>query len=169
MFDSLKHFIAELGGGEVAEREFRDDDYRLAAVALLVHVANVDGSIDAAERQRLKTVIADRFDLDAAATTRLIAAGERSDRESVDFFHFTNILKRSLDDAGRHRVIEMMWEIAFADGDAHEFEENVVSRVAELLGVSPRDRVLLKQRAAAEPAEEVPPGPWARPVPEGKA
>ena len=166
MFDSLKRFITDLGGAERADREFDDDDYRLAAVALLVHVANVDGAIDAAERQRLKDIIAARFGLDAAATARLIAAGERSDNEAVDFFHFTNVLKHSLDDAGRHKIIEMLWEVAFADGAVHEFEENVVSRITELLGVPPRDRVLLKQRVATEPAPAV--GPWSQPLPEGE-
>ena len=103
-----------------------------------MHVANVDGRIDQAERVKLRDVIERRFGLDAAATTLLIETAEKSDRESVDFFHFTNVLKRQLDDAGRHRIIEMMWGVVFADGgwgDVSEFEENVVWRIAELLGV----------------------------------
>ena len=57
-------------------------------------------------------------------------------------------MKRKLDDASRHKIIEMMWEIVLADGTVTEFEENIVWRVAELLGVSTRDRVLLRQEAA---------------------
>ncbi len=66
----------------------------------------------------------------------------------------------------------MLWDMAYADGTIHEFEENVVWRVAELLGVSSRERVNLKQDARAE-AEELakekpspespPPGPWSKP------
>jgi uncharacterized tellurite resistance protein B-like protein len=162
MFEALKHFVAEIGGRDTQARAFDDDDYRLAAVALLVHVAGADGAIDAAERVRLRSIIETRFGLDRAATEQLIAAAEASDREAVDFFHFTHILKRSLDDEGRHKIIEMMWEVAFADGAIHEFEENVVARVAELLGVSPRDRVLAKQSAAAEEAV-MSAGPWGAP------
>ena len=165
ILDGLRKFIAD-ASHPAAEPLFEDGDYRLAAVALLVHVANVDGGIDPPERQRLREIIEARFGLDAAATTRLIEQAEESDREAVDFFHFTSVLKRVLDDDGRHRIIEMMWDVVFADGAVTEFEENVVWRVAELLGVSTRDRVMLRQKVAEEPRPDPEPdgspmvGPW---------
>ena len=152
MFDLLKNFIADTIGRSDADRtSFAEDDYRLATAALLIHVANVDGKIDPPERSRLREIIEARFGLDAAATTQLIERAEQSDKEAVDFFHFTNVLKRSLDDDGRHKIIEMMWDVVFADGEVTEFEENVVWRIAELLGVSTRDRVMLRQKVAEEP------------------
>ena len=117
MFDALKSFISEVSGAEPPTRSFGEEDYRLAAVALLIHVANVDGQTDLAERRRLKAIIAERFGLDANATSELITMAEQSDREAVDFYHFTSILKRALDDDGRQRIVEMLWDIAFADGD----------------------------------------------------
>jgi uncharacterized tellurite resistance protein B-like protein len=161
MFEILKSFIAEVTGPTAPEREFLDGDYRLATAALLVHAANADGLIASAERVRLRAIIETQFGLDAAATSRLIALAEQSDKEAVDFFHFTNVLKRALDDGARHKIIEMMWDIVFADGVVTEFEENIVWRVAELLGVSTRDRVLLRQKASGVvPPEEAGPGPW---------
>ncbi|PNG26686.1 TerB family tellurite resistance protein [Methylocella silvestris] len=152
MLDALKAFLTELGGGGAAGRSYGDDDYRLAAAALLVHVAAADGETDAAERQRLRDTLAQRFGLDAAATLELIHRAEESDRDAVDFYQFTSVLKRALDEDGRRRIVEMMWEIACADGEIHEFEDNTIWRVAELLGVSSRDRVLLRQQVAAETA-----------------
>lgn len=174
MFDALKRFILEISGGEAPSLRFGEDDYRLSAVALLIHVANVDGETDALERARLKAVVKERFGLDATTTAELIEKAERSDRDAVDFYQFTSVLKRTLDDDGRLKVIEMMWDIAFADGVADEFEENTIWRVAELLGVSTRDRVLLRQRVAAEarPEEalETPrDGPWSAPAMKGQA
>lgn len=161
MFDALKSFIAEVTGTDAPPRNFGEEDYRLAAVALLVHVANVDGKTDLAERRRLTTIIEERFGLDAEATAELMALAEQSDREAVDFYRFTSILKRALDDNGRQKIVEMMWDIAFADGVVHEFEENTIWRVAELLGVSNRDRVLLRQRVAGQtPADTKLGGPW---------
>ena len=158
MFDLLKTFIADTIGRPDGPVDYAEDDYRLATVALLVHVANVDGTIDPQERLRLREIIEMRFGLDAAATTRLIERAEQSDREAVDFFHFTNILKRTLDDDGRHKIIAMMWDVVFADGEVTEFEENVVWRIAALLGVSNRDRVMLRQKAAEEPHPDAPAG-----------
>ncbi|MGB6196867.1 MAG: TerB family tellurite resistance protein, partial [Methyloceanibacter sp.] len=54
-----------------------------------------------------------------------------------------------LDQNGRKQIIEMLWEIAMADRVVHEFESNLVWRVAELLGVSARDRELLRKTVAS--------------------
>ncbi len=169
ILDSLRAFITDTS--DQTARGFEDGDYRLATAALLVHVANVDGGMDLPERERLRAVIEARFGLDAAATTRLIERAEQSDREAVDFFHFTTVLKRTLDDGGRQKIIAMMWDVVFADGAVTEFEENVVWRVAELLGVSTRDRVTLRQKAAdaphdAPPEGPVAEGPWSPSTPE---
>jgi uncharacterized tellurite resistance protein B-like protein len=55
---------------------------------------------------------------------------------------------RSVNEEGRLRIIEMMWELVYADGKVSEFEENVVWRAADLLGVSSRDRIDLRHRVA---------------------
>jgi uncharacterized tellurite resistance protein B-like protein len=67
-----------------------------------------------------------------------------------DLYHFTSLLNRSLDEEGRRRMVEMMWQIVYVDGRVTEFEENVVWRAADLLGVSSRERIELRQRVAAE-------------------
>jgi uncharacterized tellurite resistance protein B-like protein len=163
MLDALKNFLTEIGGtGPAPERSFDEADYRLAAAALLIHVANADGHVDDSERGRLQAIVEERFALDPATARRLIAAAEESEREAVDLFHFTATLKRALDESGRRQVIELMWDMAYADGQAHELEENIVWRVAELLGVPARDRMQLKHRAEATggEVEGVEPGPW---------
>jgi uncharacterized tellurite resistance protein B-like protein len=170
MLDALKRFVVEVTGAEVPTRRFDEEDYRLAAVALLIHVANVDGKTDLAERRRLKAIIEERFGLDANAAAKLTALAEQSDREAVDFYQFTSVLKRALDDEGRQKIVAMLWDIAFADGVVHEFEENTIWRIAELLGVSTRERVLLRQRAARQTQRGGPfEGPWTEPGTKAKA
>jgi uncharacterized tellurite resistance protein B-like protein len=56
---------------------------------------------------------------------------------------------RTVNEEGRLRIVEMMWELVYADGKVSEFEENVVWRAADLLGVASRDRIDLKHRVAA--------------------
>jgi uncharacterized tellurite resistance protein B-like protein len=69
--------------------------------------------------------------------------------EAVDLYHFTSVIMRQLDEAGRLRLVEMMWELVYADGQVTEFEDNVVWRAADLLGISARDRIDLKHQVAA--------------------
>jgi len=148
MLESLRNFLSDLAGGDKRQDAFAEDDFRLAAAALLVHVCTVDGDISPAERTRLHDVLKNRFDLDEAGTARLIDAAIAADNEAVDLYHFTHLINRALDDEGRRRMVEMMWEIVFADGQVDEFEDNIVWRAADLLGVSARDRIELRRRVS---------------------
>ena len=96
-----------------------------------------------AERDKLHAVLKARFSLDDAATEELIDVGTLAENEAVDLYHFTSLINRSLDEAGRLGIVEMMWEIVFADGRVNEFEDNLMWRAADLLGVSSRDRIAL--------------------------
>ncbi len=160
MFDRLKTFVVELTGAP-ERRDFSADDFRLAAAALLIHLAGADGTFAESERRRLRELLETRFGLDDETTTRLIQLAEAQDRQAVDFYHFTHALTKVLDQEGRQTIVVMMWEIAFADGTVSEVEESIVARIAELLGVSRQDRVRLRQQVAAEVAAGTAfAGPW---------
>ena len=74
--------------------------------------------------------------------------------KSVDLYHFTSLINRTLDEAGRLGIVEMMWEVVFADGRVNEFEDNLMWRAADLLGVSSRDRIALRRRVAGREGGE---------------
>ena len=150
MFESFRNFVAEIVEGDKHPSQFADNDYRLAAVALLVHAAAIDGEMSREERAELHSVVRRGFSLDDAQTDELIEKATLAENEAVDLYHFTSLLNRSLDEPGRARVIEMMWEIVFADGERDELEDNLLWRAADLLGVSPRERIELRQRIEKE-------------------
>ncbi|MBN9582035.1 MAG: TerB family tellurite resistance protein [Afipia sp.] len=149
MLDRLRNFIADVvspsGSGA---RAFADDDYRLAATALLIHLISLDGEPSEAERRKLHALLEYRFDLDAGTADRLIRDATLVEGEAVDLYHFTSVIMRAVNEEGRLRIVEMMWELVFADGQVSEFEDNIVWRAADLLGISSRDRINLKHRAA---------------------
>lgn len=154
MLDTVRRFFSELSGGDETRRAFGDGDYRVAAAALLVHVVTIDGRIQPAERTKLHSVLKYRFDLGDETTDELIAEATKVEGESVDLYQFTSLLNRELDDTGRRRIIEMMWELIYADGHVNEFEDNLVWRVADLLNVSPRERIALRHEIASEQVEK---------------
>jgi len=153
MLDSLRNFISDLTGGNKHPARFEENDYRLAAAALLVHACTIDGKMTDAEREKLSAVLKSRFKLDDNATEELIDVGTQAEHESVDLYHFTSLINRSLDEDGRIGIVEMMWEIVFADGRVNEFEDNLMWRCADLLGVSSRERIAARRRVAGETAE----------------
>jgi uncharacterized tellurite resistance protein B-like protein len=150
MLRSIGQFIAEIAGGAREAEEFEDTDFRLAAAALLVHVATTDSNFDAQERERLQTVLAERFDLGREQAARLIESAMAADFEAVDLYQFTSALNRACDEEERRRVVQMMFEVAYADGELSEFEDNVVWRAAELMHVPSRERVTIRRQVRGE-------------------
>ena len=153
MLEAFKKFVNEFVDGKKRPSQFADDDYRLAAAALLVHAAAIDGEMSKPERDKLHAVIKQRFNLDDAATDELIDKATAAEHEAVDLYHFTQLLNRVLDEEGRARIIEMMWQIVYADGRRDELEDNLLWRAADLLGVSPRERIELRRRIGGETAD----------------
>lgn len=148
MLEGLRQFIADV----VSPHEtpaFDDNGYQLAATALLIHVISLDGEPNEAEQRKLHSLIERRFDLDRGSADRLIAQAMLAEGDAVDLYRFTSVIMREVDEPGRLRIVEMMWELVYADDKVTEFEDNVVWRASELLGISTRDRVDLKHRVAS--------------------
>jgi uncharacterized tellurite resistance protein B-like protein len=148
MFEPFRRLIAEFSDAGKHPSHFGDDDFRLAAAALLVHTATIDGNISDAEQTKLHTVIKQRFNLDDEETDELVAEATAAEQQAIDLYQFTARLNRSLDEQGRARVVEMMWQIVFADGTVTEFEDNLIWRAADLLGISRHERIALRERVA---------------------
>jgi uncharacterized tellurite resistance protein B-like protein len=148
MFQAFKDFVSDLTGGNKDPSRFEEGDYRLAAAALLVHVGMIDGTLSDAERAKLHAIVKRCFNLDDAAADDLIARATAAEQEAIDLYRFTSLLNRTLDEEGRRRMVEMMWQMVYADQQVTEFEDNLIWRAADLLGVSSRDRIELRRRVA---------------------
>ena len=154
MLEAFRKFVSDFAEGGKPPSRFGAGDYRLAVAALLVHAAGIDGLVSDVERTKLRDLIRQRFELEPAAADELIAKATEAEHEAIDLYHFTSLLNRSLDEAGRRRIVEMMWEIIYADGRVSEFDSNLVWRAADLLGVSSRERIELGHEVASRMRSE---------------
>lgn len=134
--------IAKLFSGTKTELEAPMSP-EVAVAALLVHLIDIDGETSPEERQIVTNVLQEHFSLDTQQVKDLIETAHKKDKEAVDFYQFTSLITR-LEMDQRIKIIAMMWETVFADGKNHELEDNMVWRVAELIGVSARDRTSLR-------------------------
>lgn len=145
MLDKLREFFRQMPGQN--DRHGVDgDDPRVAAAALMYHVIGADGVHDRVEMVKLRQLVSEAYAVRGRELDEILAAGERAEREAIDFYAFTSVLMRHLDENARIEFIGLLWEMVYADGEMHEIEDNVVWRVAELLGVSARDRVLMRRK-----------------------
>ncbi|MAS12418.1 MAG: hypothetical protein CMH69_03855 [Nitratireductor sp.] len=145
MFDSIMSFLKDLPGSSRQTTVKPEDDPRVAAAALLFHVLDADGIREASEVEKLRETLSSTYNLTGAELEKIVKAGEKAEQEAIDLYAFTSVLKRHLDADARKAFIGLMWGIVFADGEMHELEDNLVWRVAELIGVDNRDRVILRQ------------------------
>ena len=154
MFDHFRTFLDSLTGGGTTPIEA--DDPRIAVMALCIQVMEADGETDEKERRKVRAMIKDHYQLDDAALDALIAAGQTAESQAIDFFRFTSDIKRNLSEEQRIDLVGMLWEIVYADGRRSEMEDHVIWRIADLLGVSGRDRIIKRQEVAAglDAAEE---------------
>ena len=125
------------------------DPLQTAAAALLAESATLDGQVDEAERATLRRLLGAHFGLDAAAAEALAQAGERAAAESNELYTFTRTIKDRFDYDDRVKMIEMLWEMAYADGVLHDFEANMLRRVAGLLYVQDRDSGEARKRVVS--------------------
>ncbi|WP_292897685.1 MULTISPECIES: TerB family tellurite resistance protein [unclassified Nitratireductor] len=145
MFDSILSFLKDLPGSSRQATVKPEDDPRVAAAALLFHVLDADGIREASEVEKLRETLSSTYNLTGVELEKILKAGEKAEQEAIDLYAFTSVLKRHLDADARKAFIGLMWGIVFADGEMHELEDNLVWRVAELIGVDNRDRVILRQ------------------------
>jgi uncharacterized tellurite resistance protein B-like protein len=148
MLGALRNLIADLTGDRKSAGGLDDDGYRVAAAALLVHAAATDDHFSAAERRTLLALLRQRFELDDVAAQELIDQAIVEQRDAVDLYRFIRVLNRHFDHAGRCRMVEMLWQIVHADGEVSPYEDNLVWRVADLLGVDSHERIALRRRIA---------------------
>lgn len=127
------------------EAALSSNDPKLAVAVLLVHLAAVDGQMKEEERAAIKRALIDQYDMDEASVDKLIKEAALRDAEAVDFYKFTSGLTQ-LDMEDRIEIVRMMWMVVFSDKKNHELEDNMVWRVAELIGVSSRDRTILRNQ-----------------------
>jgi uncharacterized tellurite resistance protein B-like protein len=152
MFGPIKNLISTVVGELGAQSQSKDKDGRLATAALLIRVATVHSEMSSVRNMKLYTILKSCFALDDLAIAQLIEDAAEADRNAIDLYHCTRQLTKVLDDQGRRRTVEMMWEIVCADGRVNELENNIIWRAADLLGVSSRQRVELRQRVLADRA-----------------
>ena len=144
--------LKELLFGEAASDTQGDaaaDKLHLAAAALLVEAARLDGRFDEDERRTIGSLLELHFSLSAEDARTLIEAGEERVSDSTQLYGFTRVIKDKLSPAERLLIVEMLWEVAYADGELHDYEAGLVRRVAGLLFVEDRDSGGARKRVLA--------------------
>jgi uncharacterized tellurite resistance protein B-like protein len=142
--------LAALFDGAFAERAddpaAREHGLRVATALLLIEVAKADYAEELAEDEVLLKSLKQFFALDDAAAALLLEEARGTADRAVELQQFTRRLHEQLSVAEKHRVVEMLWQVALADSRLDKHEDHLVRRIAELLYVSHSDLIRIRNR-----------------------
>lgn len=120
---------------------------RVATAVLLVEVTRADFIVQAAEKARLRQLLERQFELSAAELDALMTQAEADADRLVSIQHVTRLLNEHYDHAMKLRVVEMMWQLVYADGEKDHYEEHLIRQVAELLYLSHSEFIQARHKA----------------------
>ena len=126
----------------------RDAALRTATAVLMIDVARADHVFDEAEFERVLQLIESHFDLTPDEAAELFNAASEEADDLVSAYEFTKVLHEHLDENEKARIVALLWEIAYADGELDKYENSLVLKISDLLYVS-RGRVMRLKHDAA--------------------
>ena len=119
---------------------------QLACAALMVEMLHVDSVITEQEEAKLRQLIKQRFELEAAEIESLIDLAHNEKHEATDYFKFTSLLNTHYSQQQKIKLVEDLWSLAFADNHLDKHEEHLLRRLADLLHVPHQDFIRTKHK-----------------------
>ena len=123
------------------------DQLQIAVAVLLIEAARMDNEFDADERAAIAQLLQRRFELAPGNAEKLLALAEEKAEDSVEFYTFTRTVKDAFEHEDRVEFMQMLWEVAYADGELHDHEANLMRRVTGLMHVTDRESGEARKRA----------------------
>lgn len=151
MLKAIRDFVEkQIMVPETNDRDASEHALRLATAALLVEMSRQDETIHEKEREAVATALRERFELRPDEVDKLYALAEAEVKEAIDYYQFTSLIKDHLSPEQKEKVVELLWQVAAADGHIDSFEEHMVRRIADLLYLSHSAFIRAKHRALGE-------------------
>ena len=135
-------------GEDKTPQEAPQDERQSVIAALLIQAAMMDGDFDPSERETIERLLVNEFSLEQSDVNALIDDAEHAVDQSSQLFGFTRRASAQLEHEDRIRLIEMLWQVVYADGVVHEYETSLMRRISGLLHVTDRETALARQRIA---------------------
>jgi uncharacterized tellurite resistance protein B-like protein len=127
----------------------RQPDVKLSVAVLLVEAARQDDQFEPRERAVIEALLTQKFDMTAVECAALLAAAVARSEQMVQIQGHTSELLDAMTQEERIGVIEMLWDVAYADGVLDPEEDLLIRKVAGLIAVTDRERVVARNRVMA--------------------
>ena len=148
MLTSLKQFFEVNVIAKVDAEASSESTIEFAAAMLMLEISRADSSIDSDERQVIDKVLKTQFHLSEEQASELLALAENEVDHNVSLHDFTRAINEEMSQADKIKIVEYLWQVAYADSVLDKYEEYFIRKIADLLYVSHKDYIKTKHRAA---------------------
>lgn len=145
MIETIQNFFKTRIEAKEGDEE-KETAARVAAAALLFEAAMSDYQLDDVERQTIKDLIIEQFNLDRADAMTLIALAESQAKEATGLHGFTTLINQNWSETERVNLMEKMWRVVYADGRLDDHELHLMRKIQRLLHIPQVDYVAGKLR-----------------------
>ena len=148
MLTSLKQFFEVNVIAKVDAEASSESTIEFAAAMLMLEISRADSSIDSDEREVIDKVLKTQFHLSEEQASELLALAENEVDHNVSLHDFTRAINEEMSQADKIKIVEYLWQVAYADSVLDKYEEYFIRKIADLLYVSHKDYIKTKHRAA---------------------
>ena len=121
--------------GEPGQAQPQPDPLRLATAAVLLEIAYADGEFTPAEDGDVVGYLQSAFALNEGEARDLLGAANELRSRTIDYFAITNFLRKNASLAERIDIVKTMWRVAYSDRKLTDYENYLVRKLADLLGL----------------------------------
>ena len=148
MIKTVKRYFEDLFQNKAEDNTPDKNTIELAAAVLMIEIGLADDHIQEEERQVIKNLLTNNFNLDQNEIDALISLAEEEVDHAVSLYEFTQLLNDTLSMSEKVNIIENLWQVAYADSVIDKYEEYYIRKIADLLYISHSNYIKSKLKAA---------------------
>lgn len=145
MINHIKRLLSQFS--EPSEGQKSQVDFNTALAALLVEVMRADGSVLDSELAATQKILIEQCEVDQTQAKNLISRAQQLVEEAIDLYLFVKPINDLTSDVERIDIVQLLWAVAYSDGQLESHEEHIIRRISGLLYVSHVDFISAKHRA----------------------
>ena len=145
MIDLVKKFFTKKASDDSGQEKKEDShDIRVAACAILLEMANIDGEFSKEEQLSIVSMLKEKYQLSEEYTAELVKSSHKELEGSIDLWQFTNLINQSYSRDEKISIVEMVWQVVYADGKLDKHEDYLVHKLGKLLRLSHKELIDMK-------------------------
>lgn len=146
MLSKLNNFLAGITGSANTGNH-PEHTLQLATAVLLIEIMRADANSTEQEQTAILKILKERFLLSDTEVEHLSELGHKTVKDANDFHRFTSLINRELELTEKIRIVEYLWQVAYADDQISSHENHLMRKIADLLYISHGDYIAAKLRA----------------------